>query len=40
MGFLLLGFFVLFSVTIVAGSKDIFNQSFFRDFEDIEKVLS
>ncbi len=40
MEFLSLVFFMLFSLTVIFKYENIFNQSFFKDFEEIEKVLS
>jgi len=40
MEFLLFVLFMLFSVVVVFKYENIFSQSFFKDFEEIEKVLS
>ena len=38
MEFLLLVLFMLFSVVVVFKYENIFSQSFFKDFEDFEKL--
>jgi len=38
MDFLLLGLFMFLSFIIVVKNKDIFDQSFFKDIEDIEDI--